>query len=176
MKKLLLHVCCAPCATAVIEDLKYEYDITMYYYNPNIMPFAEYNKRLDEVKKLSARVGIKLIEGDHDIFLWSELTQGLEKEPEGGKRCDVCFRMRLKETFYKMRNKGFDMFATTLSISHHKNSQIINLIGESISKEHFLSKDFSKLYNRSIELSKQHQFYRQNYCGCVYSMRKTIKK
>ena len=171
MKKLLLHVCCAPCATAVIEKLKYEYDITMYFYNPNILPFAEYNKRLEEVKKLSARLGIDLIEGDHDIFLWSELTENHEKEPEGGSRCDICFRMRLRETFYNMKNKNFDAFATTLSLSPHKNSKIINLIGESISKEHFLAKDFSDQYQRSIELSHQHCLYRQNYCGCVYSIR-----
>ena len=170
MKKLLLHVCCAPCATAVIEDLKYEYDITMYFYNPNIMPFAEYNKRLEEVKRLAVELDIPLIEGDHDIFLWSELTEGLDNEPESGKRCDICFRMRLKETFYTMKNKGFDLFATTLSISSHKNSRTINSIGKSVSSEYFLYKDFSHLYNKSIELSKQHQLYRQNYCGCLFSM------
>ena len=171
MKRLLLHACCASCATAVIENLKYEYDITIYFYNPNIMPYAEYKRRLDDIKKLSARLEIDLIEGDHDIFLWSELTEGYEKEPEGGKRCDVCFRMRLKETFYKMRNKGFDLFATTLSISPHKNSQIINAIGQAVSNEHFLAKDFSHLYQKSVELSKQHGLYRQSYCGCLFSMR-----
>lgn len=172
MKRLLLHVCCAPCATAVLEELEHEYDITMYFYNPNILPYAEYQKRLEEVRKLSARMGIDLIEGDHDIFLWSELTEKFEKEPEGGKRCDICFRMRLKEAFYKMKEKKFDLFATTLSISPHKNSEIISLIGNSISRQHFLVRDFSRLYNRSIELSKKHGLYRQNYCGCIYSMRK----
>ena len=170
MKRLLLHVCCAPCATAVLEQLQYEYDVTMYFYNPNIMPFAEYNKRLEEVKKLSARFGIPLIEGDHDIFLWSELTDDHEKEPEGGSRCDICFRMRLKETYYTMKNKGFDLFATTLTISPHKNTQVINAIGQGISNEHFLVKDFSNEYQKSIELSKQHGLYRQNYCGCLFSM------
>lgn len=172
MKTLLLHICCAPCATAVIEKLFREYDLTLYFYNPNIMPLAEYRKRLEEARILAEKLDLQFIEGDHDVFLWSELIEGYEKEPEKGKRCEICFKMRLKEIFYNMKDKGFDLFATTLTISPHKESETINRIGKEISKDRFLALDFKNLYNRSAELCQKHGIYKQNYCGCIYSMRK----
>ncbi len=174
MKKLLLHVCCAPCATAVIEKLIDYYDLTLLFYNPNILPLAEYNRRLEEVKKLAEKLGVPLIEGDHVPGLWFEAVEGHEKDLEGGERCEICYRFRLKEAFRVMKEKEFDLFATTLTISPHMNAEKINEIGREISPDRYLESDFKKEggFERSVQLSKWFHLYRQNYCGCLYSLKK----
>ncbi|MCD4664850.1 MAG: epoxyqueuosine reductase QueH [Bacteroidales bacterium] len=176
MTKLLLHTCCAPCVTVPIERLKSEYNITSFFYNPNIHPEAEYRQRLLELKKLLNTLKTKSIIHNYDSDRWFEFVKGLENEPEGGKRCAVCFRMRLEQTALFAKQEGFDVFTTVLSISPHKNATLLNQIGNELAKQHqvqFLEANFKKQngFKRSIELSKKYNLYRQNYCGCIYSRR-----
>lgn len=173
-KTLLMHSCCGPCSTACIERLKDYFDITVIYYNPNIEPHDEYLHRKNVQKSVLDRLGIKYMEDDYDNESYRELTKSLASEPEGGKRCAVCFGMRLKHTALRAKENNFDYFTTTLTVSPHKNSQLINKIGISVGdyyKVKFLVADFKKRdgYKRSIELSKEYDLYRQNYCGCLYS-------
>jgi len=176
MKRLLLHVCCAPCATSAIEQLSEIYDVTLLFYNPQIFPLKEYRKRLSEVRRLAEKMDVPLIEGDHDPCLWYEAVEGHEKDEERGERCNICFRFRLKDTLRILKEKGFDLFATTLTISPYKNTQKINDIGKELSGERYLVTDLKKHggYERSIQISKWFNLYRQNYCGCVFSMNKSI--
>ena len=172
--KLLLHACCAPCLTAAYEQLKNDLEITIFWFNPNIFPVEEYNKRLDELKRYCKAIKTPLIVGDklpEDVNSWELLTRGLEEEPEGGKRCRVCIKMRLLYTAKHAYENNFDLFATTLSVSPHKNTYLINNIGKEVStkiKIDFLERDFKKNngYKRSIEICKEFGIYRQNYCGC----------
>lgn len=175
---LLLHSCCAPCSSYVLEYLSEYFNIIILFYNPNIMPFDEYNLRLNEQKKLVSRLktknSVKVVEGEYDVNDFLEAVKGLEDEPEGGARCEKCFRLRLNEAAVFSRELGVDYFTTTLTVSPHKNSQLINAIGQGVSEKYgveFLQSDFKKRngYKRSIELSKQYNLYRQNYCGCIYS-------
>lgn len=174
--RLLLHSCCGPCSSYVIEYLSKYFDLTVYYYNPNIYPIEEYEKRLETQKQLIERLGgAVMIESEYDPDRYFELVKGLENEREGGKRCTVCFEMRLRETAEKAKIGEFDYFATTLTVSPHKNAQIINRIGERLADEYaveWLPSDFKKRegYKRSIELSKQFELYRQSYCGCKFSL------
>ena len=180
---LLLHSCCGPCSSYVLTYLREYFDITVYYYDPNIYPQKEYEKRLSEQKRLIDEMNkaepdapdIILEEGvwDHDVFL--EAARGFEDAPEGGKRCEKCFRLRLESTAELARSKGFDYFATTLTVSPHKNAVVINEIGgqcEQDDKTRWLASDFKKRdgYKQSIELSKKYGLYRQDYCGCEFSM------
>lgn len=177
--KMLLHSCCGPCSSAVIFVLKNDYDITVLYYNPNIYPEEEYLKRKHEQIKLIESLNkegenIKLLDVEYDPENYEKFVCGLEKEKEGGARCTKCFELRLRKTAKLAKENGFDIFATTLTVSPHKNAPLINSIGESISKEMgepYLVSDFKKKdgYKRSIELSKKYELYRQNYCGCKYS-------
>lgn len=174
MKKLLLHSCCGPCSTHVIEELIGKYDLTIFYFNPNIFPFEEYQKRLDEQKRYAKLKGVKVIEGDYDEEGFLKLAKGLENEKEGGSRCKLCFQIRLSKTAQVAKKLGFDMFATTLSVSPYKNTLLINSVGEEASKKEeieFLPENFKKHdgYLKSIQLSKQFNLYRQNYCGCRFS-------
>lgn len=175
---LLLHSCCAPCSSYVLEYLSEYFNIIILFYNPNIMPFDEYNLRLNEQKKLVSRLktknSVKVVEGEYDVNDFLEAVKGLEDEPEGGARCEKCFRLRLNEAAVFSRELGVDYFTTTLTVSPYKNSQLINAIGQGISEKYgveYLQSDFKKRngYKRSIELSKQYNLYRQNYCGCIYS-------
>ncbi len=171
-KKLLLHSCCAPCSSSVLEFLLPRIDITVYYYNPCIMPYEEYEHRLGEIRKLCGILSVPLIEGEYDNDEYLRLAKGLESAPEGGKRCENCFYMRLKKTAEEAKN-GFDMFCTTLTVSPHKNAALINEIGSAVASETgvtFLPSDFKKRngYLRSIQLSKQYDLYRQDYCGCRF--------
>ena len=178
---LLLHSCCGPCSTQVINFLKDYFKITVYYYNPNIEPFLEYNKRKQEqIKFISAfnkenpKNKIEFYEALYDNELYLKETKGLELEPEGGARCSKCFYLRMKNTAVKALENNFDYFGTTLTVSPHKNSQIINKIGESIEKEvgiKYIYGDFKKNdgYKKSIEYSKKYNLYRQDYCGCHYA-------
>ena len=173
-KKLLLHSCCAPCSTACIERLKEFFDLTIFYYNPNIDTEAEFNLRADEQKRFCQKEGIDCIVSSYDKDAFLESAKGLENELEGGKRCEKCFYLRLKKTAQKCKELGYDYFATTLTVSPLKNATLINKIGKQIEEEcdvKYLVTDFKKDngYLRSITLSNENNLYRQNYCGCEFS-------
>lgn len=176
--KLLLHACCAPCSSAVLERLGNYFEISIFYYNPNITDFEEYKKRIEEIKKLISILKcdykVSLIEGKYEPNLFFDMAKGLELEPERGRRCFKCYELRLKETARIAEKLGFLLFTTTLTLSPHKNAKWINEIGEELNKEFdttYLYSDFKKKngYKRSIELSREYNLYRQDYCGCIYS-------
>ena len=178
--RLLLHACCAPCSSACIERLSDNFKIDIYYYNPNIDNIEEYNKRLKEVikftKEFKTKYPIDVIDGGYDSETFFKMAKGLEEEPERGKRCYECYKLRLKKTSEYASNNNYDFFATTLTLSPYKNSNWINEIGEKLDKETkstYLYSDFKKKngYKRSIELSHEYNLYRQDYCGCIYSVR-----
>lgn len=204
-KKLFLHSCCAPCSSYVLEYLRPFFQITVFYYNPNITEEPEYRHRVEEQKRLICEFNRKLemsrkpeiegasedrakpeakeaypiqvIEGDYSRELFFERVRGLEDCPEGGQRCFVCYELRLLETALRAKEQGADYFTTTLTISPLKNAAKINEIGELIAGETgvaFLPSDFKKKngYKRSVELSKEYDLYRQDYCGCIYSRTK----
>lgn len=180
LPSLLLHCCCAPCSSYVLEYLNKFFKITVFYYNPNIYPEAEYKHRVDEIQRLiselPAQNSVSFIEGDFDPQTFYSCVKGLEKEPEGGARCTKCFELRLRESAAVAKRIGADYFTTTLTISPLKDAARLNSIGESLGQEfgvEFLPSDFKKKggYLRSIELCKIYGLYRQNYCGCVFSRR-----
>ncbi len=177
-KKLLLHACCAPCSSYVLEYLNKYFDITIYYYNPNIDTLEEFDKRTEEVNRLvndaTFATGVKVVIAPYEKELFDEIAIGLENEPEGGARCKKCYYLRLRKTAMYAKDNGFDFFTTTLSISPYKDADSLNLIGKKLSHEFgidYLYSDFKKKngYKRSIELSHIYNLYRQDYCGCVYS-------
>lgn len=175
--KLLLHSCCAPCSSYVITYLKDYFNITIFYYNPNISPKEEYEKRKREQIRLIKKLGVSFLDCDYDNDKYEEVICGLENEPERGKRCTKCFNLRLGYTAEEAQKNNFDFFGTTLTVSPYKNSDLINEIGEKLEKKYnikWLYSDFKKKegYKKSIELSKKYNLYRQNYCGCIYSKRK----
>ena len=182
---LLLHSCCAPFSSYVLEYLSAYFDITIFYYNPNISPEEEFAKRVNEQKRLISEIplkhNVKFIEGKYDCERFYEMAKGLEHLNEGGERCFKCYRLRLEETAKAAKDGGFDYFTTTLSISPHKNAQVLNAIGAELSNEYgidYLFSDFKKKngYKRSCELSEIYGLYRQNYCGCVYSKAEAAKR
>ena len=171
---LLLHACCAPCASYCIESLKDAFDLTVFFYNPNMDSQKEYNLRSEELRRFCEKVGVKYLIEDYIPQEFYSVAKGLENEFEGGSRCKKCFRLRLNKTATYAREKGFNYFATTLTVSPLKSAKNLNEIGFELEKEigvNYLGTDFKKRngYIRSIELSKEHNLYRQNYCGCVYS-------
>ncbi len=173
-KKLLLHSCCAPCSTACIERLIDYFDITIFYYNPNIDTLEEFNLRATEQVRYSKSLGIDCIVADYDKQSFLSKAKGLEKELEGGARCEKCFNLRLEKTALKCKELGYDYFATTLTVSPLKNAKLINEIGFNLEKSlgvKYLPSDFKKQngYLNSIRLSKENNLYRQNYCGCEFS-------
>ena len=176
-KTLLLHACCAPCSSAVLERIAEYFDITILYYNPNITEKEEYEKRLQELEKFVNEINldnIKVMPGRYEPEKFFEMSKGLEQEKERGKRCYQCYKLRLEETAKIAEQQNFDFFTTTLSISPYKNSKWLNEIGVDLDKKYqstYLYADFKKKngYKRSIELSKQYNLYRQDYCGCIYS-------
>ena len=176
--KLLLHSCCAPCSSYVIEYLSKYFDITILYYNPNISPEEEYEKRKEEQLKFIKKFdNIKFMDCDYDNELYNKSIKGLENEPEKGGRCNVCFKLRLDKTARSAKENNFEYFCTTLTVSPYKNAVLINEIGNELSNKYninYLYSDFKKNegYKRSIELSKKYDLYRQDYCGCIYSKRK----
>jgi len=180
MKKLLLHSCCGPCSSGVLEDLSQDYDITILFYNPNIYPEEEYNKRLEAQRQVvdylnNKGLAIKLLVTDYLPQEYFDTVKGFEQEKEGGSRCEKCFRLRLEYSCKFAKDNGYDIFTTTLSISPHKDYQLLNLIGEELSKKYnmpYLSANFKKNngFLKSINNSKEIGIYRQNYCGCKYSI------
>lgn len=175
---LLLHACCAPCSSYVLEYLNGFFDITVFFYNPNISPESELKKRSAELTRLIGEMPltrpVKFTEGEYDAERFLEISRGLEDIPEGGERCFRCYELRLRRAAEEAKNGGFDYFTTTLSISPHKNAQKLNELGGKIAEEigiNYLFSDFKKRngYKRSCELSEIYGLYRQNYCGCVYS-------
>ncbi len=179
--KLLLHACCAPCSSAVLERLSNFFEITIFFYNPNISNLEENEKREKELERLLTLVHpkypISLIKGPNEVEVFNQAVKGLEMEPERGKRCYVCYQLRLEKTAEIAAKMGFNYYCTTLTLSPHKNSKWINEIGENLNKKYepiYLYSDFKKKdgYKRSIELSKKYNLYRQDYCGCIYSQRK----
>ena len=176
---VLLHVCCAPCSSYCLEYLSEYFDITVYYYNPNITKPEEYAYRLSEEKRYIAlrtdfRHPVGMTESEYDPKVFFEAVRGLEKEPEGGARCEKCFRLRLEASAKKAKELGVDCFTTTLTISPLKNAALLNGIGEEMGERYgvmWLPSDFKKKegYKRSIVLSHEYDLYRQNYCGCVFS-------
>lgn len=180
---LLLHACCGPCSSSVLEKLSEHFKITIYYYNPNISPYEEYEKRVEEIKRFISELTpinpIGFLEGKYDNNRFEEIIKGLEEEPEGGKRCSKCYYMRLEETAIVAKEKNFDYFTTTLSVSPYKNAEKLNKIGAFLEEKYntwYLFSDFKKKdgYKRSIELSREYNLYRQDYCGCIYSKREMV--
>lgn len=198
--KLLLHSCCAPCSSYVLEYLREHFRITVFYYNPNITSEEEYSYRLSEEKRLigeynrqveiqdfegmnstEAAEMIDILECPYDPENYLKAVKGYEECPEGGERCGICFEMRLRKTAQAAREGGFEFFTTTLTISPLKNAARLNEIGERVGAEYavsFLPSDFKKKngYKRSIELSRQFSLYRQNFCGCAFSKRDALKR
>ncbi len=175
---LLLHSCCAPCSSYVLEYLSNYFSITVFYYNPNISPESEYTKRIWEqqmlIDKLPTKHPVTFVAGPYDSDRFYDMARGLEREKEGGERCFRCYELRLREAAEMAKKAEFDFFTTTLSISPLKNAQKLNEIGMRLAEEYgvaYLPSDFKKKngYKRSVELSKEYGLYRQDYCGCVFS-------
>ena len=169
---MLLHICCGVCAAgAAAALLKEGHEVAGYFYNPNIHPQDEYLRRLETARKTANHLGFRLEEGLYDTAAWEGAVAGLAGEPEGGRRCQACYRLRLEQTYRVMRSRGFDAFTTTLTISPHKKAQIINSIGVEIGGENFLARDFKKKdgFKQAVERARRWELYRQDYCGCKYS-------
>jgi len=176
--KLLLHSCCGPCSSACVERLSRDFRVTVFYYNPNISPKQEYDRRVEEQKRFISCFPtpnpVEFLEGPYDPERFFTGTRGLEGEPEGGDRCRICFQIRLSEAARAAAEGGYDYLTTTLTVSPLKNADDLNRIGEACAREYgvqWLPSDFKKKdgYRRSIELSKEYGLYRQDYCGCIYS-------
>ena len=182
--KLLLHACCGPCSSAVLEQLCSHFEITVLYYNPNTWPEEEYRRRGEELERFVAEahpLGVKVVEDRYDPREFYEAAAGLEAEPERGGRCTACYRLRLRRAAEYAAENGFDWFTTTLSISPHKDAERLNQIGRELEEEYgvkFLPSDFKKKngYLRSLQLSEEYGLYRQDYCGCEFSARASKKQ
>lgn len=173
MKKVLLHICCGVCAFSAIEQLKDQgFLVEGFFFNPNIHPKDEYEKRLNVAETVEKIMKIKIHKGVYNPNIWYNVCEKYKDEPEGGIRCEKCFYLRLRESYNFCKDKKFDFFTTTLTISPHKNSKIINSIGKEIAENNFLALDFKKNngFKRTIELAKKYKVYCQRYCGCEYSL------
>jgi len=174
--KVVLHICCGVCAAGVAERLAQEGHLVLgFFYNPNIHPLDEYQRRLEVASTVARKMGFPLEVAPYVTEEWFKETAGLEGEPEGGKRCQVCFRLRLERTFLFMKDRGGDAFTTTLTVSPHKSAAVINRVGRETGGERFLARDFKKQegFKRAMALAKEWALYRQGYCGCIYSMRRS---
>ena len=173
--KVALHICCGVCAAGVVERLISEgHEVHGFFYNPNIHPQEEYERRLEAARKVAEEMDFPLEVGPYTPEEWFAETRALESEPEGGKRCEVCFRHRLKKTNLYLLDSGLDAFTTTLTISPHKSATVVNQVGQEIGGDRFLVRDFKKKagFQRATELAKKWALYHQNYCGCIYSLRR----
>ena len=182
---LLLHVCCAPCSSYVLEYLSEYFDITLYFYNPNISPESEFDYRENELERLISQMSlngtVKLIKGAYEPEKFYALAKGMEQMDEGGERCFKCYELRLRKSAEEAQKGGYDYFTTTLSISPHKNAQKLNEIGKALCEEYgvnYLFSDFKKKngYKRSCELSEIYSLFRQSYCGCIYSKAQAVRE
>src|SRR5574344_2036082 len=183
---ILLHTCCAPCSSTCITELANDFKVTVLYYNPNIEPYEEYLKRKEEqirfIKEYQTKYPVSFMDCDYDSESYQEISKRRANDIEGGLSCQDCYRLRLRKTAILAKENHFDYFGTSLTVSPYKNSQVLNQIGDSISKEvgiPYLYSDFKKNngYLKSIELSKEYHLYRQDYCGCVHSKKEhDIKK
>ena len=185
LKRVLLHACCGPCSSYCLEYLTQHYLVTVDFYNPNISPETEYRKRVEEIRRLISELPVanpvEFREGIYEPERFLSETKGLYEEPERGKRCEVCFRLRLGQAAETAKAGGFDYFTTTLSISPMKDAELLNRIGGEMSERFgvpYLYSDFKKKggYLRSIELSREYSLYRQNYCGCIFSKREAEER
>ena len=178
---LLLHCCCAPCSTHPFRLIQPDFQVTVFFYNPNIHPQNEYTAREKEIRQLSEKWGFPLIVDSYESDDWFALIQGFEDEPEGGARCEICFRMRPEKTAQLAHDNQFDCFATTLSVSPHKNVTVINQIGRDLQEVYpvrFYEADFKKKdgFQKSCLISREEKLYRQDYCGCVFSRLEAEKR
>ena len=174
--KMLVHICCAPDALYVMGLLGKDYNVSGFFYNPNIHPREEYDLRLEETQKVAAALGFEIIKGPYENNRWHAMTAKFKNEPEKGRRCDVCYALRLEQTAKKGAELGFDIFTTVMSLSPWKKADVMNKIGKMFGRRYrieFLESNFKKKdgFKKSVELSKQHKLYRQDYCGCIYSNR-----
>ncbi len=174
---MLLHVCCAPCCTYPVKALQDGFEVELFFYNPNIHPEEEYRARLKEAGRYAEKTGLKFHEAPYETEAWFRATSGLEDKPEGGDRCEICYRMRLGKTARFAATNGFRYFTTTLTISPHKDAAKISKIGRLIADMYsidFYAADFKKNdgFKKSTQMSKEAGLYRQNYCGCIYSRKK----
>jgi predicted adenine nucleotide alpha hydrolase (AANH) superfamily ATPase len=174
-ERFLLHTCCAPCGIAVIDELRHAYDLTVFFYNPNIHPREEYEKRKGEVIRVCTEWSVPMIDGDYDVSEWDRRTVGLESDREGGKRCPVCFALRLERTAVEAKRRGINIMSTTLTSGRQKSAQVIFPIGEAIAARHgltFLAEDWKKngREEKSRQMVRERGLYRQDYCGCRHSL------
>jgi predicted adenine nucleotide alpha hydrolase (AANH) superfamily ATPase len=177
-EKLLVHVCCGPCSTEVIERLAAGHDLVLYFFNPNISPKEEHDRRLAEAERYALARGHMIIPGPYDHDLWLSAIKGLESEPEGGRRCAACFSYRLEAAAQRALQEGASSFTTTLTISPHKSAPAVNAAGEKAARQEgvaFLAADFKKKdgFLKSCQKAREAGMYRQDYCGCEFSIRKT---
>lgn len=173
--KIVLHICCGVCAASVVERLTLEgHEVLGLFYNPNIHPLEEHERRLEAADKVARELNFPLEVGPYTPEEWFKETSSLANEPEGGRRCEVCFRLRLKKTYLYLKDYGWDAFTTTLTVSPHKSADVINRVGQEIGGDKFLVRDFKKKagFQRATELARKWALHRQNYCGCIYSMRR----
>lgn len=185
LPKLLLHVCCAPCSSHVLEILSHQFDITVYFYNPNITDKSEYEKRYMELERFISEApfatGVTACDGGYNPDIFIDMSKGMEELPEKGARCYKCYKLRMEEAARYAATNGYDVFTTSLSISPHKNAAWINEIGAMCQDKYgidYMYSDFKKKngYARSIQLSKEYNLYRQDFCGCIYSKREREEK
>lgn len=172
--KILLHICCGVCAAGSAQVLLAEgHQLTGYFYNPNISPASEYLRRLKTAHLTADKLGFELIDGLYEPAAWLASVSGFQEEPEGGKRCSVCYQIRLEKSFAMMQEKKLDAFTSTLTISPHKSAQIINSIGRQIGGESFIARDFKKKdgFKQAVAMAKKWELYRQVYCGCQFSIK-----
>lgn len=175
-KKLLLHICCAPDAAWIAEKLEHDYEVTCFFYNPNIYPAKEHEKRAGEMRRLAKAKGYRLVEPPYEPEVFEQRTRELMYQPEKAERCSICYRLRLEETAATASVNGFDFFATVLTVSPHKLDERVNRIGKALAKKHgiaYLPSDFKKEdgFRKSVEESRKYDLYRQDYCGCESSLR-----
>lgn len=179
MKRLLLHCCCAPCLTYPAQIMMEEYDVTFYFFNSNIHPIEEYNKRLDEFVKYTCKNNLKHKVEEADFKEWFKAVKGLENSKEGQDRCFVCYKIRMEKTAQEAKEMKYDAFSTVLTVSPHKNAKKINEIGSELADQYqikFIEKDFKKNngFKIACELSKSANLFRQDYCGCKFSIRNKV--
>ncbi|MEK9183216.1 MAG: epoxyqueuosine reductase QueH [Patescibacteria group bacterium] len=179
MPRLLLHTCCVVCSSHVLDVLRREYQVTAYFYNSNIEPVEEYERRRDTTRERCEEIGLPFVEGPAGHNHWAEAVRGFEHEPEGGARCLICWRLRLEEAARYAKENGFEVFATTLTMGRNKKAEVINPLGQQAGEKYsvkFYEADWKKGGGQeaAYQLAKEHNFYRQNYCGCSFNREKKI--